>query len=203
MNTFDDLLGVPRSFEVIEAIATAVRRNYGLRSSDRINMVDFLDKVFCQDFPHFAVLPVSSVDINGDKARAEFSPMCIKVREDIYLRASDNSAEENEVVAHEFGHIVLHSRDLPKPLRDGSQERRGRGNVKNMSTEDQADQFKMAFLIPRSFAAENPNPYVISKKLNVTIEMAKLALLYYKVKSIKMEPYRHMDLDCWEPADTP
>jgi hypothetical protein len=196
MKTFDDVLGVPRSFEDIESIAIAVRKNYGLRPGDHVNMVDFLDRLFCQDFPHFAVIPVSPEEIDGDKARAVISPMCIKAREDIFLGASGSDAAAKEVIAHEFGHIVLHGRGVSKPLRDRFQVRRELGNTKNMSTEMQADQFVVAFLIPRVFVGRNPSAYAISRLLNVTEKSAKAALSLYKISPVKLMPYQRMDLEC-------
>lgn len=198
MNVRDDVLGEPRSFEQIESIAIAFRKNYGLKPNDRVNIVDFVDQQFCRDFPHFAMIPVSAEEMGGDKARAEYSPICIKCREDIYLDASLGKGNAAEIIAHELGHIVLHERVLSKPLRNDGQMRFSLMNAMDRSTEAQADQFAIGFIIPRVVALRYPNKLLIEKNLGVSSEFASLALKLYRVNLVRLMPYQRMDLECWE-----
>lgn len=198
MNVYDDILGEPRSFEQIESIAIAFRKNYGLRPNDRVNIVDFVDQQFCQDFPQFAMIPVSVEEMGSDKARAEYSPICIKCREDVYLAASLGKGNSAEIIAHELGHIVLHERVLSKPLRNDGQMRFNLVNAKDRSTETQADQFAVAFIIPRVVAIKYKNQLLLEKELGISPEFASLALKLYRVNPARLMPYQRMDLECWE-----
>jgi hypothetical protein len=91
----------------------------------------------------------------------------IRLRRDVYDGAYQGRGRDRFTLAHELGHLLLHSRPgLPRTLRDASQVEVFR------SSEWQANTFAGSLLMPYEFLRSTPNLGAIAEACGVTIDAA-------------------------------
>lgn len=195
-NTYElpqDLLTVERTFEAIERAIRSLFRRVGATYGQEIDILKFVECYFSRIYPHFALLPVTKASLpDRNIAITRFKEgFFIKVREDIYINASESDARARYVIAHEFAHMMLH-RALPKSLMDGKQERMLLCNLENHSVELQADRGAICLLAPRNMCAGTRDALEIQRICNIPAELAKLAAREYGISQKSPQPYERI-----------
>lgn len=128
------------SAKQIEAVAIAVRRSLGLENKQLFCMGNFYD-LAQEHFKGFSYQVVPCSELPDDLALAYPSKGHIKIREDIFDRACSGNGMARFTMAHEFGHLVLHS---GIPLHRSFET----GMKPYLNSEWQADEFAGVLLIP-------------------------------------------------------
>ena len=148
----------------IEAVATVVRRSLGLAHQKAFCMGRFYD-LAAEKFEGFSyrVVPVS--ELKHDMALAYPGKRSIEIREDIFDLACSGNGMARFTMAHEFGHLVLHS---GIPLHRAFEP----GMKTYLNSEWQADEFAGSLLMPAELLNIDDSIEVTSQTFGVSLKAA-------------------------------
>ncbi|MCL4672435.1 MAG: ImmA/IrrE family metallo-endopeptidase [Sphingomonadaceae bacterium] len=132
----------PRTRRQIEAIANAVREHLGIRSGGRIAMQPILEFAL-DDLVEGAYYDiVNDAELGGAEGMTRGTEPVILLSASCYMRLGRSDNRARMTVAHELGHLLLHSGrhvfHFEEPLNDP-----------RFDPEWQADEFAAALLMPR------------------------------------------------------
>ncbi len=185
----DDFLGRELSDEKIKALAESWRRQLDIGDNASPDIVWSIEAAFSNKLPHSALIPQTEKELPENLALTIYNPSRILVRENVYLAARDGHPRARYILAHEFGHVVLHN-EMPKSLKDTNQERITLQNLKNMSIERQADTFAHFFLVPEDIARKFHNLSRIVNECLVSVQFGQEAVRKYGLRQKrKLQPY--------------
>lgn len=152
---------VPRSRRQIEAIAGAVRGLLGVSRGGRIALqpiLEFaLDDIVDQAF--FRV--VDDAELGGAEAMTDGREPVITLSASTYVRLQNGDARARMTVAHEIGHLILHSGQIVFHFEEPVDDSR-------FHPEWQADQFAAALLMPRDAFAKMKTVWQAMKTFGVS-----------------------------------
>ncbi len=152
------------SAKQIEAVAIAVRRNLGLENKKLLCMGNFYD-LAQENFKGFSYQVVPCSELPDDLALAYPSKGLIKIREDIFDRACSGNGMARFTLAHEFGHLVLHSGiPLHRAFEPGMKTYR--------NSEWQADEFAGSLLMPAEMVNVHDSIEANSQTFGVSLKAA-------------------------------
>ena len=135
----------PLSRANIEAYANAVRGALGIGLHDRIDMLRLIELVLPRHLDGFRYEIVPDRDLGDAEATTSTTERLIKISQSCYDAARAGHARYPFTLAHEFGHLMLHT---------GKPASLARGDVKAfVNPEWQADNFAGAFLAPAEMVA--------------------------------------------------
>jgi len=93
------------------------------------------------------------------------------IRSDVYEGALQGNGRDRFTIAHELGHLLLHSQPgMPRKMKPASSMK------PYVNSEWQANSFAGALLIPTTFAVASRNPYEISEVCGVSVDAANVQL---------------------------
>lgn len=177
----------PMSWNQIEQYALKLRTDLGLRDVPFFDVIGFLERVLDN------TLSFVRLEIEEDRQmptaegltdpRGEF----IRLRVSVYRGAYNNRPRDRWTVAHELGHLFLHSRRTMKRL--SQQERKSVPAFK--SAEAQANCFAAGLLIPAHLVPATMQVEEIMLQFGVSREAATLRLSNLREKrggSMKLLP---------------
>jgi Zn-dependent peptidase ImmA (M78 family) len=190
----DDVLGSERSPESIEQIASAYRAFLDVSRDPSPNLGRLIELTLSEYFPQTALIPRETQDMS-DFAVTYFDPPRIEARLDVYHAEQKGHPRAREIYGHELGHLLLHDA-LPKSLKDGIQERKLLSDIqRRMSVEEQADLFRLFFLLPRSIVTPMQSLAEVVCICRVPYGLALDAQARYGIRHYrKLQPYEVADL---------
>ncbi len=158
----------PRSKLSIRLIVKQIRKILQIDNHEKIDVIRLLEFVICPTF-EISLHIIKEEDMQ-DKY-AEYSPIeqVIRIREDVYNRATEGVGRDRFTISHEIGHIFLHSNNIAM----------ARSNEKfpiYCDPEWQANVFAREFLCPLSGISKTDNVDDISAKYGVSKEVASIQL---------------------------
>ena len=159
----------PASTHSIRNVANEIRKLFGL-SFQKIDMIRFVEFVLPEalsDF-HYQILPEN--EMGEDEARTYPDKSFMEIREDVYLAATNGDRRAQFTLAHELGHLILHS-GIDKQL---SFARSGTEHKIYEDSEWQADTFASEFLMPFDAAVKCKNAEEIYDEFGVSISAAEV-----------------------------
>lgn len=158
----------PRSKLFIRQIANQIREILQVNQSEKINIIYLLENVICE------LLDISLEIVESKEMvdkYAEYNPIdkTIKLREDVYDRAIKGIGRDRFTIAHEIGHIFLHSNNIAMARSDEK-------IPIYCDPEWQANTFAREFLCPLNGISMDDDVDTISKKYGVSKEVANIQL---------------------------
>lgn len=159
----------PSSVASIRATANYFREIFGLgtKKFDMIRFVEFILPKTLPDF-YYEILPVNKM--GNDEARTYPDKLLMQIREDIYLAATSGDLRAQFTLAHELGHLILHT-GLDK---NASFARSGTDHKIYEDSEWQADTFASEFLMPFDEAIKCRSSDEIQTRFGVSASAAEV-----------------------------
>ena len=157
-----------KSIPLIREEASCVRKALGL-GLKKVNMIAIIEFILPRLLPSFSYEIRSKKQMGNDEALTYPDKSLICIREDVYINATNGVGRAQFTLAHEIGHLVMHSN-----LR-GSMAY-ARNSLSHKIYEDsewQADTFASEFLMPYSEAMKCPNASEIAEKFGVSISASE------------------------------
>jgi Zn-dependent peptidase ImmA (M78 family) len=155
--------------------ANCIRNALGIKK-EKINMISVIEFILPTLLPDYSYEIQSKVKMGIDEARTYPDKQLVYIREDVYQAVTDGDRRAQFTLAHELGHLVMHS---------GLKESQSfaRNSVQHHIFEDsewQADTFAAEFLMPYEIARTCANPQEIFDKFGVSKFAAEIR--YRKIK---------------------
>lgn len=117
---------------------------------------------------NFIVLPID--EMKSDYGKTSSNGDAIYIREDVYYRACDGKSRDLFTIAHELGHLFLHSKQNVELYRSSSE-------IKIYEdTEWQANTFAAELLMPAKLITEEDTPFSLVSRFGVSYESAEIRL---------------------------
>lgn len=138
---------------------------FGISKDLYVDIIDVLEFRVREFIPSFKLVVRRDIELDVT-AETTIDPPRIYVRETVYDSACDGDVSCRHILAHELGHLLMHSKIAGSMQKDplGYAEQFVRMNL-NENSEAQADVFARNFLVP---------PYVAFSKRADTTELARL-----------------------------
>lgn len=157
----------------IRETATLIRNTFNL-NEPCVDLIRFLEFDLSRAGIVYDI--VSGDEIGDDEAHAYPDSGVIRIREDIYDALIRNDRRARFTVAHEIGHIALHS-GVPLRWVGASQKNVSRTHAFFEDSEWQADTFAAEFLMPVNFIRERCRTAVeIAELFCVSLDAALIRL---------------------------
>lgn len=159
----------PRSRKDIRRLVSDIRKALNIENEIYVDIVRLVENVLpsiSKDYS-FEVCSIEEMRENHGLTVGH----TIKIREDVYERAVRGEGRDRMTIAHEFGHLFMHS-DAPKAL--------ARGKVAVWKDPEwQASAFAGEFLVP-FYLVKGMNVYEIAEKCGVSVQAANYQLSQYQ-----------------------
>ena len=176
--SIDDYIVPPRGWKPIEAITNRIREMAGVFSDPRLDIVNLVENVYCNEKLSDTEFQVFTRHQMGDVEgltcpRGSF----IRFREDVYEAACRNEARGRFTFAHELGHLVLH-RDAPLARATSAHH-----TPAFKLAEPQANQFAGRLLAPTHLIGPSDSIASVSHKFEISWDAASWRMKYYRKES--------------------
>jgi IrrE N-terminal-like domain len=158
----------------IEFQAEDFRRKLGLSPSEVFNIVEVLHSEVHKVIDGFVVETASKEVMQMVEAFTAYEPPRITVRQDVHDFAREGNPRYRLTLAHELGHLVLHSGGVFPRVEMSDQ--RVRSIPAKESTEAQAYRFGACFLMPRILASRYKRPEGLARVCKVSVKAAQFRL---------------------------
>jgi hypothetical protein len=135
------IIVAPRSRKQIEDHALAVRRALGVPDGSAVDMLRLLELVLPSVLEGYSFEVVPDRELGEAEATTSMTERTIKMGESCYEAAREGQARYPFTLAHELGHLLMHTGN---PV----QMARGQSVKPYVDAEWQADAFAGAFLMP-------------------------------------------------------
>lgn len=168
----------PRSWDSIGTIADGFRRNLGLENTPYMPVIDILEKVLDNQLNFVRLEIGEDRDMSGAEGLTDPNGEFIIIHEDVYDAAVKGDGRARFTVAHEIGHLFLHTGiPLARAVNDGS--------IKAfLMSEPQANQFAAEFLMPRHLMPRDISRSEICTKFGVSDEAARNRIKFLRGKGL-------------------
>jgi uncharacterized protein DUF955 len=155
------IIVAPRSRKQIEDHALAVRRALGVPDDSAVDMLRLLELVLPSVLEDYSFEVVPNRELGEAEATTSMTERTIKMTESCYQAAREGQARYPFTLAHELGHLLMHT---------GNQAQMARGeSVKPyVNAEWQADAFAGAFLMPANEVRRCSSISEISRRFGVS-----------------------------------
>lgn len=176
----------PLSRDKIRENADIVRAIFGIQGG--IKATDVLEFCIPEVMPEFVWTVEEIADMGNDHARTYPDKQYMQIRKDVYDNAAQinkyNSTQygrDNFTIAHEIGHLVLHS-NISSYARDDPKSN-NRSHKIYEDSEWQADNFSAEFLMPYNEAILCSSVDEIQTKFMVSRQAAEIRMKTIRNKS--------------------
>lgn len=183
-----DFFVTPVSNKQIEHEAIKLRSQLDLMDAKNIDIVRLLEFDIENLINGFKLIIRDDAEmlVNGhfEEAYCEFHPPRIVVSNHIYENAALGDAHARMILAHELGHLMLHSgynRSKAHSMMSNSYENDLGNNLRKNGAESQAKRFAAYFLMPKHIVQKMKSPEEISKILGVSLYSAKIRFESHEV----------------------
>ncbi len=158
----------PTSVANIRSVANEIRKIFGL-GLQKVDMIKFLEFVLPSVHPDFSYAVIPENEMGSDEARTYPDKTFMEIREDVYFQATSGDRRAQFTLAHELGHLILHS-GIDKEMGFA----RGSSHEIYEDSEWQADTFASEFLMPFDAAVKCADADEISNEFGVSITAASV-----------------------------
>lgn len=156
----------------IEAYANAVRAALGISPLDRVDMLRLIEFVLPRALDGFRYEISPDRELGDAEATTSTTERLIKISQSCYDAARAGHARYPFTLAHEFGHLMLHT---------GKPASLARGEVKAyVNPEWQADNFAGAFLAPIEMVQACGSVSELIRRSGLSREAAEIRLRVLK-----------------------
>ena len=104
----DGVLAHPISRRDIRALTNRIRNLLGLSDDFYFPIVPFIEQVMPMIFDGFCYEIVDTPEMPGRYAEAFPQLNLMRIREDVYINATNDIGRDRFTLAHEVGHFILH-----------------------------------------------------------------------------------------------
>jgi IrrE N-terminal-like domain len=150
----------------IKILALFIRKSLGLSDQKAFNIVELLENEMPSVIDHFRLEVLARSD--EQEVYSTKTPPRIFATESVYRLAREGDTRLRFLIAHEMGHLLLHS----------SAAHFGASDKLDRRIEAQASKFALFFLIPDSVALQFSNAESLSFHCQVRREVAELRMEY-------------------------
>ncbi len=171
-----DYIVPPRSWDNIAHLADEFRDQLGLSDKARFPVMSVLEDLLYQHFDLLEMRVVSDSEMEGAEGYTCPDGKFIAIAESVYEGAYAGNGRHRFTVAHELGHLVLHSK---QPLQRNTSSVLPKAYCRS---EPQANQFAAELLMPRRFFTQMDTEAVVVGRHGVSGEAANLRLRYLRGK---------------------
>jgi hypothetical protein len=163
----------PLSRANIEGYACALRSALGIQPSDRVDMLRLIELVLPNALDGFQYEIVPDEELGEAEATTSTTVRLIKISESCYEAARHGQPRPQFTLAHEFGHLMLHT---------GKPAAMARGEIKAFADPEwQADNFAGSFLAPKAMVDTCPSTSSLMTKSGLSREASELRLRILKI----------------------
>lgn len=157
----------PRSRKYIINYAKTIRSILKISPNKKIDIVKLIEELLFSLEIDFLI--VEDYELTNEYAVYSPKNKELKVRESVYVGACNNDARDRMTLAHELGHILLHS--------DGVVLTRSVENIPAYcDPEWQAFEFARNFLCPIEGILETDDPYDLVERYGISYKAATIQL---------------------------
>ncbi|MDD4096117.1 MAG: ImmA/IrrE family metallo-endopeptidase [Oscillospiraceae bacterium] len=162
----------PKSKEEIINIAKKFRKTIPLRDGMYFPVVEIIEWLSRDGNSGDIGFDFEVVDDNSLNHYADYNPITrvLKVQQSVYLGACNNNGRDRFTLAHELGHVVLHS-----CVNNFAREKTGSCPPAFRNPEWQANTFGSALLIDRDQIG-NMSPAEVANKCGTSLQAAEIAV---------------------------
>ncbi|QTG16558.1 ImmA/IrrE family metallo-endopeptidase (plasmid) [Agrobacterium tumefaciens] len=168
----------PRSWDSIGQVADQFRRNLGLESTPYMPVIDILEKVLDNQLNFVRFEVGDDHDMGGAEGLTDPNGEFIIIHQDVYEAAVNGDGRARFTVAHEIGHLFLHT---GIPLARASND----GSIKPFRmSEPQANQFAAEFLMPRHLSLRHYSRAELCTVFGVSEEAASNRIKFLQSRGL-------------------
>lgn len=158
-------------------IAEAVRAKFGVADKTWVDVVDIVELELPKIIKgyRFVVKPDGEM---STPAYTNYDPVSIVVSESVYVAACEGDNRSRMTIAHELGHVLLHSSFFGTKHnmhRSDSSKRIGQAKGAH-SSEYQAKRFAAFLLAPKSISEKYSDARKLASDTGISITAARIAL---------------------------
>ncbi|MCZ7449470.1 ImmA/IrrE family metallo-endopeptidase [Agrobacterium rhizogenes] len=181
----DIFISTGLSATTVNALAKATRSICDISDDQHLDIIKFLEIDVLRIIPDFYLFIENDDAMSGSKAFVTEDSKCIVVAESVYNDAVGGLFYARKILAHEFGHVLLHHNKgfETKHFTFDGYKKQIRDTENFHSAEWQADTFAILLLIPLSQIDGSTPETEISKKYNMSPRQA--AFVLNRLKSIR------------------
>lgn len=183
-----DFLVQHLSNDTIDCEANRLRNQLDLTDVENIDVVRLLEFDLEQLIEGFRLVIRDDsemlVDGHFQEAFCEFQPPRIVVSNQTYENAAVGDPHARMVLAHELGHLLLHSgynRSRAHSMMSGRYENDLGPNLKSRGAESQAKRFAAFFLMPRHIVKKMRTVQELSRSCGTSLEAAEIRFNSFEV----------------------
>jgi Zn-dependent peptidase ImmA (M78 family) len=167
----ESFIATPLSIRDIRAKAFALRKSLDLDNSPYFPIVEFVELILPQIIPEFE-FHIGTEKETGDCHGLTYpEENCIKIREDVYINATNGKGRDRFTIAHELGHYILHKSQNIALARTTSRRIEAYKNP-----EWQANTFAAELLMPVNLINPSDTVLYISDNFGVSFQAAKVRI---------------------------
>lgn len=157
----------PRSRADLRRFAKIVRSLTGVPETEKFPILEFLEMVLPKIFDDFVLEIVPKNEMGNKHGETRPKRHLIRLREDVYDGACAGNGRDLYTVAHEIGHLFLHTGDYSFARREGQ------SIPLYKNSEWQADAFAGELLMP-CVAIKGMSPEEIELRYGVSMTAARV-----------------------------
>ncbi|MGQ2968959.1 MAG: ImmA/IrrE family metallo-endopeptidase [Allorhizobium sp.] len=174
----DLYIGRGLSASTITAIAGATRTLCDIGDREDFDIIRFLEVEVGKILPDFYLFIESDAEMNGSKAFVTEDSNGIVVAESVYNDACGGLYYARKILAHEFGHVLLHHKrgHETKHFSVNGYRKQIQGTEVYHSAEWQADTFAIVLLISPSQVSNKTKPSDLSIRYKMSLKQAEFIL---------------------------
>lgn len=161
----------PRSWKSIRTIANNFRKSVGLDQEASIPVMELVEDVLYTRLGLFRLEITDHSEMNGAEGFTDPSGSFMMIREDVYVKALSGDGRARFTVAHELGHMILHT-GQPLLARAPSNH-----NLKPYElSEPQANKFAAELLMPPAYFKSTDTVSIVADRHGVSMDAARFHL---------------------------
>jgi Zn-dependent peptidase ImmA (M78 family) len=166
-----DFSVTPRSWKSIRTIANNFRKSVGLDQEPSLPVMELVEDVLYTRLGLFRLEITDHSEMNGAEGFTDPLGSFMMIREDVYVKALNGDGRARFTVAHELGHMILHT-GQPLLARVPSNH-----NFKPYElSEPQANKFAAELLMPPPFFKSTDTISSVADRHGVSMDAAKFQL---------------------------
>ena len=164
----------PRSIKEIRDKAELVRNVIQIltkTTGDNIDLLRFVENEISDKIDEsFNFIVCTEDEMKSNYGTTYLNENAICIREDVYYRAYEGNSRDLFTIAHELGHLFLHSNQNVKLARSSSE-------VKIYEDPEwQANTFAAELLMPAKLITKEDSPFSLMKRFGVSYKAAEIRL---------------------------
>jgi len=165
------------SWAEIDDLTENLRRQYNQLNTPYFRILEILELVMSNDQKMFQIEVVSKDDMRTEYATTHQDGRHLRIREDVYIRASRGEGRARFTLAHELGHLIMHCCGIEVfALASGEYVPAYR------HSEKQADYFAASLLMPKKYFSASDTPELVQNRHGVSLDAARIRLRYLRNK---------------------